>query len=272
MSENAPLTPKLLLVEPDRDIRECLVEMLGEAGFDVRAARSEAEAATVVEEDTFGLILADLGPLELHLERMLELRRAVFPTPVGLVSSRVAGTAHAVGDGFAFNLAKPFAWEDLLAAIADTLRVPMTAEEQARASVIARYYQCLGDRRWEDLAALCTEDVRYALPGEGTFGRALEGRDAFLAFTRETFAQFADARFTDVIVRALPRGLVTRYTARWRTSHGSVVAQAGAVAFRFRGLQISEIGVRLDTSRLRRLMREQPTGGPGPESPSGASA
>ena len=54
------LNPKILIVDDERDIRELLSEELTDAGYNVTAIDSGADAIVTAAENAFGLIVVDM--------------------------------------------------------------------------------------------------------------------------------------------------------------------------------------------------------------------
>lgn len=109
--------PRLLLVEDDPDTADVLQELLQDAGYVVRIARS-AKAALALDLDTIDLVISDIGLPDvsgLDLMRRLKDRalRGValsgYGTEADILASREAG--------FSAHLTKPVDFERLLATI-----------------------------------------------------------------------------------------------------------------------------------------------------------
>lgn len=110
--------PRILLVEDDGDTADVLQELLEDAGYQVRSARS-AKAALNVDLDTIDLVISDIGLPDLSgLELMRSLQknhrvRAValsgYGTEADILASQKAG--------FSAHLTKPVDFDRLLATI-----------------------------------------------------------------------------------------------------------------------------------------------------------
>jgi CheY-like chemotaxis protein len=110
--------PRILLVEDDAETAEVLEELLQEAGYDVRCARS-AEAALSFDLDTVDLLISDIGLPDisgLELMRTMKTSRPVrgvalsgYGTEADVLASREAG--------FSVHLTKPVEFDRLLEAI-----------------------------------------------------------------------------------------------------------------------------------------------------------
>jgi CheY-like chemotaxis protein len=241
-----------LVVEDDANIREALRLLLEEEGYDVLEATSLDAALAIVENATVQLILTDslAARTSDKLTAAGLLRQRAFPTPVGVLTGWPVDQESVNNLDLAFVLGKPFDLDDLLARVANTLHLTLSPEQEAQAHVVRQYFAALTAGDWNALAALCTEDVTYTLPGKTVFATTLQGRDRVCAYAKGIFEQFPEARFEDILVSATPLGMAARYRGTWRTRDEAHHTQAGAVVFRFADEQIAQIGVRLNDARL----------------------
>lgn len=249
--------PRVLVVEDNEDIREALSLLLADAGYATSVAPSLADAFALIETTTFHLILTDSFVHEPSdvLASVLPLQRRAHPTPVGIISGWRQVPDEVEQAGFAFFVAKPFDLDQLLAQVAAALQTPFNQDQLQQVPVVHRYFAALTARTWDTLVELCTEDVKYVLPGNSPFSTTIVGKAAFRAYTEETFGRFPDAHFRDVAVYALPSGLAARYRGSWRMPDGSEAQMTGAVHFQFESVLIRQIGVRLNDERLRALLQ-----------------
>jgi predicted ester cyclase len=148
---------------------------------------------------------------------------------------------------------KPFDLEVLLTSIAACLHLPLEPEQARQAQVIQAYFAALGARQWEEMLALCTDEVLYFLP-YSPFAGAISGKAAFRTYTEETFRHFPAARFEEVLVYSRPHGLAARYRSCWETQEGSEECVAGAALFGFLGERIAQIGIELGEKQSRVLL------------------
>jgi CheY-like chemotaxis protein len=233
--------PHILIVDDDRDLLESMADVVLSAGFQVSTAVSVDEAIHMLDRP-FALVVCDLTlPGEDGRGSLDQLRQSTA-APVGLMSGLLPVPAWA--STFSFFLPKPFGADKLLGTIAQALDSQALSDEEL--GLVKGYFAALEAHRWEALAALCTEDVVYHVPGEGhVYCRTIHGRTELAAYAREVFAGFKGLRFRVNAGRRLPDGLVADYTSTWEGG-----AMEGTVAFRLRGGQVSHIGVRIDLSRL----------------------
>ena len=241
----------MLCIEGDDDLRSALAEFVQELGFDAMTVSSAAEAFPLLEQLDFAVVLCDFrhgGSMDASWTAAEEIRRYAAPVPVGIATGWPLRTDEWRERGFAFLLRKPFDPEELFTHLGHAAGPFPVVDHQAQ--VIRGYFDALSRNDWDALAALCTEDVRYHLPGtQPRYCTTVSGREKFRDFSAETFESFADATFTVDSIVGLPWGAVARYVARW-TAGGQKKELPGAVVFRFDGPLISEIGVRLDVRKL----------------------
>ena len=250
------MTLRLLALDDDADIRDALMLVFEEAGYDIVVVSSLDEAVALIDRETFHLILTDSfsnTPLG-GMPALRQLQQRAQPTPVGILSAWNFSQADLEDARFAFVMAKPFDIDQLLAQVAAALQIPLTPAQQRQEPVVRRYFAALTARNWDALLDVCAEDVVYVLPSGTPFSGTYAGKEAFRAYTESTFSQFPAARFEDIHVYSTPKGLAARYRGVWRLPDGSEPQLTGAVYFQFEGERISQIGVQLHDERLRALL------------------
>ena len=243
--------PRVLIAEDEFDIREGMVDLLREQGFATVEATTFDEALAELQKADFQGVLSDFrmagseDPWD-ALRRMVEL---AAPAPVGLLTAWPMREEEARRHGIAFLLPKPFDISTFCERVSEHVKIGAPDAEKERR--IRQYFEALSEREWDRLAALCTEDVVYHLPGnDPRFSNTIVGRDRFRDFSAETFNDFPGARFEVVQVLAFPsNSMVARYSGSW-VSGGERQSLAGSVVFRFRGEAISQIGVRIPLEQL----------------------
>lgn len=245
------MPPQLLIVEDDADSREMLALLLEAYGFRVATADRNKLARDQIKHTGFDLVIADLMVDSMdpvvswkNLDELVELAR---PSPIGLLTSWPVRADQMRGRELAFVAAKPCSSETLLALVGRALSLPPLAPAQEHA--IRAYFQHIENRDFDALAEACTNDVTYSLPSGG---ETIVGREAFRAYSVATFERYRDVTFVIHEIRPLPRGAVARYTGTWRDGD-KVLTMSAAVLFVLDDLQIAEIGVRLDLSRVHEL-------------------
>lgn len=242
----------LLLVEDDDDFRTALSELLEEVGYRIDAAASLAEAESALARGRFDLVVCDVRGVSATDTPLaeLELLQSRSPrVPMGVLTAWPAEREELERRGFAFLLKKPLGGEELLETISEHVDAPpVDAGQEER---VRQYFAALERRDWHRLGALCHEDVVYHLPGQSAlFSREIRGREAFLAFSAETFAAFPETRFEVTRLVPLPRGALAKFDSSWASPGGDRERTRGAVLFRFHDDLIATIGVRLDLQQL----------------------
>ncbi len=108
----------ILVVEDDPDLRETLLEVLEDEGFEVLMAADGGEALAALEERRgAALVVLDLGMLGMDGLEFLRRQLAspvLSSVPVVVLSGDSKGQNKARTMGFGQILAKPFREEDLL--------------------------------------------------------------------------------------------------------------------------------------------------------------
>jgi len=120
------MTAKILVVDDDSSIREIIEALLQRQGHDVTTCTSAKQALEVVETHAFDLVITDLvmpevGGVELvnHLTRNSDTKVLVVSG-----SERDGNEGHlefAERQGAARVMEKPFAGDDLIAAVTELL-------------------------------------------------------------------------------------------------------------------------------------------------------
>lgn len=245
------VAPRLLLADDDLDVREAMVDLLREEGFEVVEAASFDEATAQLERTDFQGVLSDfrMAGREEPWKALEQMVALAAPAPVGLLTAWPMKEEEARERGIAFLLTKPFDTETLFARVAEHVKTgPPDPERERR---VHEYFDALSTRDWDRLASLCTEDVAYHLPGEDRrFSKTVKGRAEFREFSEATFREFPHARFEVDQVLALPGSMVARYSGDWVPAGGERQILSGSVLFHFRGELIAEIGVRLNLEQL----------------------
>jgi CheY-like chemotaxis protein len=236
---------RILIMEDHADNREILTLALEAARFDVCAAADIASAVALIEARAFDVVLADLV-IGTHVEGTAwdgfrRLRAAARPAPVGVMSGLTTAQASAEAEGAAFFLLKPFRLPALFEQLGRIFAVPLPA---GATETVAAYLVALETGAWNQLVALCTEDVVYRLPGDHPgLSTTVHGRDAFRRLAEEMFRAFPDPTFSVNHVYPLPGTVVVDYVGSWRD--GNVRRSApGTLLINFRGGFIAEINVR----------------------------
>jgi two-component system response regulator TctD len=118
---------RLLVVEDNRDLRELLTERLQGSGFSVDAVVCGGDAQTVLRSATYAAVILDLGLPDgdgLSILRALRARKDTTPVLILTARSGIHERVMGLDSGADDYLAKPFAFEELLARIRALLRRP----------------------------------------------------------------------------------------------------------------------------------------------------
>jgi ketosteroid isomerase-like protein len=166
---------------------------------------------------------------------------------VGLLTTRPQVYADSSPARFAFVLAMPFDLDDLLAHIAAALVPAWTPQREQQAQVVRRFFAALEAEDWMSALALCANHIRYYPPAASPLitARALEGKDALLAYIVCAAHCYHLVQFTDLRLYPIPKGLAVRYLCRWVTPEDMRERQVGTMLVHFAGERIAQIGTRL---------------------------
>ena len=118
---------RLLLIEDNEQLSQLLTNELEGAGFAVDVVTSVAEGQAVLASNHYAVVVLDLGlPDGDGLAVLRELRERGDPTPVLILTARdgVQDRVTGLRTGADDYLAKPFAFEELLARLQALLRRP----------------------------------------------------------------------------------------------------------------------------------------------------
>jgi two-component system copper resistance phosphate regulon response regulator CusR len=116
---------QLLLVEDEIDIQSFLRRSLEEAGYQVEAALDGRTAERLAVENTFDILIVDLGlPDQDGISLILRLRQLGVKAPVLILSARrsVDDRVKGLEQGGDDYLTKPFALAELLARLRNLLK------------------------------------------------------------------------------------------------------------------------------------------------------
>ena len=116
---------RILLVDDDADVLEFMSDALQGRGYDVKVLQSSSQAASVLQRETFDLIITDIVMPKVHGLEILENARRRNPAARVVF---VTGHPHRdiLREGFdkgAFSvLEKPFPVEEFLSTVDQALR------------------------------------------------------------------------------------------------------------------------------------------------------
>ncbi|MGZ3426390.1 MAG: nuclear transport factor 2 family protein, partial [Polyangia bacterium] len=185
---------RLLVVEPDEELREVLREIVSDLGIVVDAVADLGAAEVELGSSVYALVLADVDARPYDFAAgATRLVRAAAPVRVVAMTALPFDEVGAARAGVVAVLPKPFSVEQLVALVAAEL--PSDPDHDCRVLVDA-YFDSLARGDWDALGALCTADVVYELPGESRFSATVRGRAAFREFSATTFREFPEPSFT----------------------------------------------------------------------------
>jgi DNA-binding response OmpR family regulator len=168
---NTPYTPKILVVDDNRDNREVLTRRLRKQGYDILEAESGRAALAIIEADTPDMVLLDhMMPDLSGLETLSILRqsRSAAELPVIIVTAFHSEdmVTTALGSGANDFVTKPISFPILMARMQTQL-----ARQQAEARLQATH--ALLDRRITE-KRMEIEDLRSELEAERSLRKQME--------------------------------------------------------------------------------------------------
>lgn len=250
MHARALTQPRLLLVEPDAELREILSDLLSEEGYELQSATTLQEALALLDRQPFVLVLADLfaGVSKHAFTQAQILRRRANPTPVGLLMTNPPRDPEAAQQsGFACVISMPFELDDFLMTIATCVNQPLTLDQQRQVETVRRYFDALTAGDWDAVLDLCSEEVAYYPPvtSRVTTTRKLSGKAAYHAYLVAATPRYPGYVCQEVMTFARPKGLAVHYRYAWLPRDATPQHGTGSVLFHFQGDLISQIGVHL---------------------------
>lgn len=255
MSDNAPVSPRLLVTEPDPALAFTMHQTLAEMGYASTLASSLEQGLRWVHEQPFDLIVTDTfsGTWQESLASLRPLLALSHPIPVILCTAWQIEETVVRQAGFAGQVEQPFDLEDFITTVAECLNHPWTTVELQQVEVVKRY--AAGLRTWdvEALVALCTEDVRlfpWIVPAYPR-ARPVTGRAAARAYYEEQQHYFSAYQLDLVNVYPCPHGVAGRLVIEWQDPPGVVKRQmiAGCIKVTPDG-HITQVGLPPPDERL----------------------
>ena len=266
MPQPTQSSPRLLVVEDDKEICDIMLDVLAEEGYAVSGAASLDKALAQVNTQVFDLILADVigWTAQAPLQAVERLRDQAQPTPVGLMTGWNLSEEAIKEKGFACLVKKPFDLDDLLSLVAEVVARPLTPEQERQAQVVRRYCEAIDAHDWQACAALCRDDVYYYPSPNSLFDRKQEviGRAALLEQLEYNSVVAPDVHYEAYSLYGRPGGMAVRYLATIGTPERRT-SFVGSILFHLEGEQIVQIGYRLDAQHLqawRQMQQKQQVG------------
>ncbi|HEX9899152.1 MAG TPA: response regulator, partial [Candidatus Methylomirabilis sp.] len=156
----AAATSKILIVDDEVDMAQCLAELLGHAGYTCAVCTDGARAFDAVLAESPDLILTDLrmpGGSGMDLLKKVRSQKPTLPVILLTAFASVDGAVEAMREGATDFLPKPFFPEELLAKIRSGVERTRTREE-GRARIFRGQHAL-----WEVVAASQNPQMRELL-------------------------------------------------------------------------------------------------------------
>ncbi|MFN4148034.1 MAG: sigma-54-dependent transcriptional regulator [Rhodocyclaceae bacterium] len=173
------MTPKVLIVDDEADIRELLDMTLARMGLACDSAASVAEAKRLLRENSYQLCLTDMRMPDgdgLELVREIEANHPTLPVAVITAHGSMENAVAALKAGAFDYLAKPVSLAQLRTLVKSALTVP-----ESKASGAARNLELLGrspaiGQVRELIAKVAKSDAPVYVSGESGSGKELAAR------------------------------------------------------------------------------------------------
>lgn len=250
--EQVNAAPRILIVEGDQATGELLSQLFILEGYQVQLVSTLEDAQFWLAKHMVELVLTDSfsSYRALALDRLEALRRQACPIPVGLLTAWKIPPEEVAARGFAFLIGKPFDLTTLLEAVAAALSTDWSAEQRLQAAVVERFFAMLNARAWEDIPALCSEQVRHYTPTYLMAHGVVQGFEALRAHMEEGFSLYPNSRYDEVHCYPTPEGIAARYIWHWTWSDRPAYCLTGGKMFYFSAGRIAQIGNELDAQQM----------------------
>lgn len=249
----------MLIVEHDQSLGDLLSQVFLLEGYQVQLVATLEDAQSWLAEQAVDLVLTDsfsAHPAQ-AFERLEALLRQAYPIPVGVLSGWKLTPEEAETRGFAFLLAKPFDLSALLVSVAAALAIPWSAEQRLQAAAVERFFALLNARAWEDLPALCSEQVRHHTPTFLMNDGVVQGVEALRAHMEQGFSLYPNTCYDQVCCYPTPEGIAARYIWHWNWPGQSPYHLTGGKMFYFVDGCIAQIGNELDARQMSLLLEQR---------------
>lgn len=173
------MTPRVLIVDDEADIRELLDMTLARMGLECDSAASVAEATQLLRQNTYQLCLADMRMPDgdgLELVREIEAHYPTLPVAVITAHGSTENAVAALKAGAFDYLAKPVSLAQLRTLVKSALAVP-----ESKTGTAARCQELLGRspaivQVRELIAKVAKSDAPVYVSGESGSGKELAAR------------------------------------------------------------------------------------------------
>ena len=271
---------RILVVDDETSVTSALEIILGEQGYEIRTAKSVAEAVGLLREAVFDLVLTDLRlPDASGIELLTSIKTETPDTEVILMTAHgsLDVTIEAIKKGAYYYIEKPFTPDQVLMLAARALQLKeMRQENRSLKRTLCGESETYGitgrsprmRRVFETIRATARSDAPVLIEGESGTGKELVAR----AFHQES--DRAGRPFIGINCAAIPDNLIESelfgykkgaFTGADRDKRGLIEAVSGGTLHLD---EIAEMPAHLQTKllrvlqdrRLRRLGDEQETG------------
>lgn len=248
----------ILIADDDEENLATLLYILEEEGYDITTAGTVAETLALINEHSYALVITDLMDKRSGdvVSGTLPILQCAAPTPVGVLTAWNIAPEEVTRRGFAFCLNKPYNLDTLRERVANTLGQPLSEQQERKVAEIQRFFTATSASDEDQLRQILTDDFMYIPSGQSDRmeeALPIRGRDAYIAFVKQSRDAYPEFAFTDIYCYALPERIAVRFTAQWRGSGGLPVSATGESVFAFRDERIRQIGTHFDHARLLRL-------------------
>ena len=258
MSEPAPVSPHVLVVETVPSLRLIIQDALAEMGYASTLASSLEHALRLVNQQPFDLIVVDTSPANSPdaLTSLRPLLALSHPLPVVLCTLWPLSEIELRDAQVAGWVQHPFTRDQLVMTVAECLNQPWSPAQLSQAEIVKRGVTALVQRDVGALVALCTEEVRWYPWIVPPYPRArpVMGRAAVRAYLEEATEYFGAYHIDVVHLYPCPHGVAVRALLQWQDPSGGWKEQEVACCVKVTpDGQISQIGLPRDERLVAQL-------------------
>ena len=241
-----PNLPPLLVVDDEKNMRLSLEAVMAEEGYDYRAAESAEKALQMMEQEEFFMVITDARLGGMSGYEFLGKTRAKWPNiPILMITAYATPklAVEAIKSGAIDYLAKPFAPEELLHAVARCAErhqlLAQNAALKARAGDVFQITQIIGDSpKMVELRGL----IQTVAPTNATvliLGESGTGKEV-VAGALHSLSKRAGGNYVRINCAAIPELLLESelfghekgsFTGALKQKHGRVEEANGGTIF-----------------------------------------
>ncbi len=167
------MTPQILIVEDDTDLRESLSELLSQDGYVVRSVSDGMQALSLIEKVEPDLVLLDLGLPTLKGDTICKEIKKNYPD-IAVIILTGKDTTEDIVKGLNLGaddyMTKPFEYDELRARMKVRLRAVQGDEEKLSVADLTVDRKTLEVKRGEELITLTPQEFKileYLLINKG---------------------------------------------------------------------------------------------------------